>query len=521
MAEQGRLPEMPESMAPPAESAPLEIRGERKLIPINRQQTMLAMIDVEELIGPDHKARAIWELTGRLKLEEWEEGIRTSQGEVGRAAWDPRLLISVWVYGYSEKITSARELERVMEHEPGLQWLTGLKSINHHTLSDFRVSRQKQMDKLFVDLLTVMQEAKLLNLDLVMHDGTKIRAQAGADSFRREETVRERLEQTRALVQTDPREPAGRSRREAAQQRTRREMEQRLSQAAEELEKIRGGRDENEKRPARVSVSEPEARRMKHGDNAIAPSYNLQLSTDAAHGVIVGVDLNQHSDDSHGLKPAMDEVKKNLGRDPQCVVADGGYTNRQTIEEMEERKLEFIGSPCDPRERSEAAMKSVGIDPRYAPHFFIFQEESDTLLCPEGKTLKYVRQSRKRDQRYRQYQAEGSACASCVRQKQCCPRSPWKGRTVSRREQEHEVVVKFREKMNTEAAQQIYRKRGAVAEFPFAWIKERFGLRKFRVRGLAKARMEAKWACLVHNAMIWIRLCWPTRKTNPAIIVAA
>ena len=325
-------------MATPAESAPAEIRGERKLIPIDRRQTMLAMIDVEELIGPDHKARAIWELTGRLKLGEWEEGIRTCQGEAGRAAWDPRLLISVWVYGYSEKITSARELERVMEHEPGLQWLTGLHSINHHTLSDFRVSRRKQLDKLFVDLLTVMQEAKLLNLNLVMHDGSKIRAQAGADSFRREETVRERLEQTRALVETDPREPAGRSRREAAQQRARREMEQRLSQAAEELEKIREGRDENEKRQARVSVSEPEARRMKHGDNAFAPSYNLQVSTDSVHGVIVGVDLNQHSDDSHGLKPAMDEVKKNLGRDPQCVVADGGYTNRQTIEEMEERE---------------------------------------------------------------------------------------------------------------------------------------------------------------------------------------
>jgi hypothetical protein len=247
---------------------------------------------------------------------------------------------------------------------------------------------------------------------------------------------------------------------------------------------------------------------MKHGDNAIAPSYNVQVTTDAKQGLIVGVALTQHAEDSAELVPAMNEVNKNLGRDPQQVVADGGFTNRQTIEKMEERNIDFIGSLPDPRERSEAAVKSAGIDPQYAPHFFILQPETNTMKCPAGKQLAYLGQSRKRGNHYRQYRAQGSDCQACAYQALCCPRSPWKGRTVSRLESEHAPVARFRAKMASEEARQIYRQRGQVAEFPFACIKEKFGLRKFRVFGMAKARTEAMWACLAHNAMIWQRLVW-------------
>ena len=151
-------------------------------------------------------------------------------------------------------------------------------------------------------------------------------------------------------------------------------------------------------------------------------------------------------------------------------------------------------------------MKSVGIDPQYAPHFFILQPDTDTLCCPAGKRLKYVRQSRKGDRLYRQYQADGVDCSRCAHQPRCCPKSPSQGRTVSRLAQEPEVMTRFRGKMASEEAQNIYKQRGAVAEFPFAVLKERFGLRKFRVFGMVKARTEVMWACLAHNLMIWKRV---------------
>ena len=62
--------------------------------------------------------------------------------------------------------------------------------------------------------------------------------------------------------------------------------------------------------------------------------------------------------------------------------------------------------------------------------------------------------------------------------------------------------------METAEAQQIYKQRAEVAEFPNAWIKEKFGLRRFRVRGLVKVKCEVLWAALTYNIQQWIRICW-------------
>jgi hypothetical protein len=244
---------------------------------------------------------------------------------------------------------------------------------------------------------------------------------------------------------------------------------------------------------------------MKHGDHAIAPSYNTQISTDADSGVIVGVHVSQSCDDSHELKPAMEEIGNNLGRMPEQVVADGGFTNRESIQMMAEKGIDFYGSLPDPKERSEAAMKSHGIDPKFAPHFFILQPETRTARCPAGREMKYLRRNKKRGDVYESYRASGADCMACAFQKQCCPLNAAKGRTVSFRGQEREQVAEFRKKMASEQGQRIYKRRGAAAEFPFAWIKERMKLRKFRLFGIGKASMEALWASLAYNVTIWIR----------------
>jgi hypothetical protein len=73
------------------------------------------------------------------------------------------------------------------------------------------------------------------------------------------------------------------------------------------------------------------------------------------------------------------------------------------------------------------------------------------------------------------------------------------------------MIAAYLAKMQTEAAQQIYRLRGAVAEFPNAWLKTKIGLRQFCLRGLKKVRCEALWACLTYNIQQWVRLRWKAR----------
>ena len=149
---------------------------EPRLQRVNRKQMLLRAVNVEQLIPDDHPARAIWELVGRLDRSPFHHEIEAVEGVAGRPALDPQLLISLWIYAYSEGVSSAREIARLCEFDPFYQWLTGLEAINHHTLSDFRVDHQGALDELFTQVLGLLSAEGLIALQRVMHDGTKVKA---------------------------------------------------------------------------------------------------------------------------------------------------------------------------------------------------------------------------------------------------------------------------------------------------------------------------------------------------------
>lgn len=167
---------------------------------VNRQEMSWRAVDVEKLIGEDHPARAIWALVGRLDLRHFYQGIDSSAEEGGRPAFAPQLLISLWVYAYSQGIGSAREVARRCEYDPAFQWLTGLDEVNYHTLADFRVEKQKELDELFTQVLAALSQEGLITLEQVMQDGTKIKALASTRSYQQEAAIREHLERARQRV---------------------------------------------------------------------------------------------------------------------------------------------------------------------------------------------------------------------------------------------------------------------------------------------------------------------------------
>jgi len=488
------------------------VQGVPRLKAVDRSQLMLRPVDVEQLIEEDHPARAIWAFTGRMDWSRFLASIQAVEGVAGREAWDPRLLASLWIYAYSRGIGSAREVARRCGYDPGFQWLTGLQEVNYHTLADFRVGYQRELDELFAQALGLLSAEGLITLERVMHDGTKIKACAGADSFRREERIRAHLEAARGQVATmgDPRaEPSARQR--AARQRAQRERTQRLEQALEELEKIREAKAGSEaKAQSRVSQSDPEARVMKQGDGGFAPSYNAQISTDAAHGLIVGVGVTQCGSDYGELVGAVERVEQSTGQKPKQVVADGGFTSRENVVSLDEKGIEMIGSLAEHNEQSAGQLQRRGVAEAFYPQAFAYDEEQDIYRCPGGAVLRHDGQERAAGIVHHLYRASAATCAACAFKTQCCPQNESKGRRISRAV-EAPVVQAFKAKMQTEAAKAIYRLRGAVAEFPNAWLKAKIGLRQFRVRGLRKVGMEALWACLTYNIQQWIRLSWRTQ----------
>jgi len=494
-------PQLPVTSTAPASSPRVKA--------VNRNQMIFQTVDVEKLIEEHHPARSIWAFVGQLDLSRFYAAIAATEGQAGRTAWDPRVLISLWIYAYSVGIGSAREIGRRCCFDPAFQWLSGMERINYHTLSDFRVGYTEGLQELFVQVLGVLSAEGLVSLERVMHDGTKIKACAGADSFRREQRVRAHLEAAREQIQAldDPQahEP---SRSEAARQRVLKEREQRLEQALQELSKIQEAKSGAQaQEAARVSTSDPEARIMKQSDGGYAPSYNVQLSTEASHKIIVAAEVSQSSSDYGELIPAVERIQENLGQKPRQMVADGGFTSRDNIVQMEAKGVDFIGSLGEGRTpQSLGQMKRRGVDPAFYPAAFVYDALGDTYRCPAGKILRHSGQEQRPGVVQHHYRAEEKVCAACPFKAQCSPQNDRKGRSIARPVQAPSVQA-FAEKMQTEEAQKIYRQRGPIAEFPNAWIKAKLGLRQFRLRTMVKVRMEVLWACLTYNIQQWIRAC--------------
>jgi transposase len=492
-----------------SETGAAQEAGKPRFQLIDREQLFWRKVDVERLIGEDHPARAIWEFVGELDLSRYIEAIRAVEGVAGRPALPPQLLISLWVYAYSQGVGSARALEQLCEWEPAYQWLTGAVVVNAHTLSDFRVQHDAALKGLFVQILALLSADGLITLERVMQDGTKIRASAAADSFRKKERLEQALKQAAEQVEAvdEMAEEESSRRRAKARQRAQRERQERLRSALKEFEKLEAEGAIKDKGKMRVSLTDPEARVMKQPDGGFAPSYNVQLNTDAANGVIVALGVVQAGNDFEQLSAGVDRVEHNLGQSPDQVVADGGYVSRDNIVEMAGRGVEFIGPACDEVGKGKSSYEGRGVSPEYHGSQFLYDAATDSFRCPQGKILSYEGKDQRQLQVSYRYRAKRADCQACPVRGQCCPGNQVTGRSIQRTEELAEVT-EFRRKMHTEQAQQIYRQRAQVAETPNLWIKAKFGLRQFSVRGLKKVGMEALWACLTYNIGLWIRLRW-------------
>jgi transposase len=467
---------------------------------INREQMCWRAVDVERLIEEEHPARAIWDLIGRLDLSRYYARIQCSEDEGGRPAIEPRLLISLWIYGYSLGIGSARELARRCQWDPAFQWLTGCDEVNYHTLSSFRVEQREELDDLFTQVLGLMSAEGLITLEQVVQDGTKIKAQASSTSFQGEARMQEHLERARQRVREmgEPDQEAGASRVEQARWRAGRERQERLERGLEELQKRAASKPGEP--TLRVSVTDPDARKMKQPDGGFAPSYNVQICADAAQSVIVDVQVTQAGNDSAQLLPGLERIEARMGRKPLQMMADGDYTNRRSIEAMAEVGVDYLGSLRPSSEQRD--MTGTG---RLTTEVFLYDAQQDHYVCPQGMLLRYRGVKKKPSGVFRRYQAAAADCQSCPLKPQCCPGNQKHGRGLLRGE-ESAALNAFRQKMATREAQQQYRARGRVIEFCHAWIKSKLGLRQFHLRGRIKAQIEALWACLTYNLQQWIRL---------------
>jgi transposase len=487
---------------------------------VERNQLLLRPVDVEKLVGEEHAVRAIWELMGKLDVEPFYADVGALEGEAGRPVWDPKVLISLWIYAYKDGVSSAREIARLCEYHPAYQWLTGMEVVNYHTLADFRIQHQQALDRLFIEVLGVLSHQGLITLKRVMHDGTKIKASAADKSFRRQATLESHLKEAQKQVEAmgDPHSEQLSQGVAQARKRALREKQERLEQALKELEELKRTRAKElakeeakgKKKELRASTTDPQARNMIQAKGAFGPAYNIQISTDAKAKVIVGVGVSQSSSDAGELAAAVERIETNLGEKPEQMVVDAAYPTHPTIEGMADKGIDLIGPLREARKAPWDPLKRHGVSKEFYPEAFSYDASTDRYRCPGEKLLSFETEQRKPGWVSRRYRARLADCRSCRFQAQCCPNTK-KGRSLVRMEKTAQLVA-FEAKMQTEQAQLIYKERAGVAEFPNAWIKEKMGLRQFRLRGVVKVGLEALWACLTYNICQWIRLYWKPRR---------
>ena len=435
-------------LPPPAkEQEPTALPAPRVERP-NRAQLELRSIDLDGLLPADHRARLVWDFVEGLDLAPLYDAIRAVEGGAGRPAIDPAILTALWLYATLDGVGSARALDRLCEQHDAYRWLAGGVSVNYHTLPEFRVAHADLLDTLLTRSVATLMAEGLVTLTRVAQDGVRVRASAGAGSFRRRERLQQFLleaaDQVRALRRELDQDPAATSRRQAAARtRAAQERQARVQKALEQLAVIEAQHDRAQdsaahRRTARASTTDPEARVMKMADGGFRPAFNPQFAADTSSQIIVGVDVTNLGSDLAHLPPMVDQLRRRYGRPPAEVLADGNFAGHEALDKL-------------------AAAGCVVYVPVPQPRK---SNKNPQPLPPD-------------------------------------PHAP--------RPKDSPAVGAWRQRMGTATAQRIYKLRAATAECINAIARNR-GLQQFRVRGLERVRAVVLWFALAHNLLRAVEL---------------
>jgi transposase len=391
----------------------------------------LRTVDLESLLPPDHAARAVWEFVESLDLGPLYAKVQSVEGGAGRPAIDPRIYMALWLYATIEGVGSARALERLTRQHDAYRWILGGVSVNHHSLSDFRVQHGEFLDQVLTQSVAVLMEQELVTLNRVSQDGIRVRANAGAASFRRrpslERCLQEAEEQVKRLRAELEKEPEATTRRQlAARQRAAEDRQRRVKAALEQLPDVAAKKPSAEKDKARVSTTDADARVMKMGDGGFRPAYNGQFAVDTETQIVVGVEVSTSGSDQGQLVPMLEQLEERYEVIPAESLVDGGFAGLKDIEKASEMGAEVYAPVAKPK------------DPTRDPY----------VPLPTD--------------------------------------SP--------------AVAKWRQRMGTPEAKEIYKQRASTVECVNALARNR-GLQRLLVRGLTKARAVFLWFAIAHNMM--------------------
>jgi transposase len=311
-------------------------RGKPRILEPDHQQISIRFDDPDRTLAEDHLARVLFLILGRLDLSGFVRQAKSVEGHAGRPLLSVQMKLALWLYGISRGIGSAREIERLTRSDDAFAWLTRGLSVSHDTLSEFRIGHGPALRQLMVDVLASLQRMGLLDLSMVGQDGTRVRASASAPSFRRQASLQEcraqaELHLKAVLASADEADSIGhQALREAKARETLARVDAAIA-TVQELQQQRG----YEKKEARASTTDADARVMKMPDGGFRPGYNFQFATAGSEfggpRTIVGVNVTNVGSDMGSVAPMIRQVAQNTGRFPMVWLADANHARHACL----------------------------------------------------------------------------------------------------------------------------------------------------------------------------------------------
>jgi transposase len=423
---------------------------------------------VDAFVPADSPTRILSEIIDRLDCRALYQ--RYAGG--GAPAYDPKMMLKVLVFGYSQGIRSSRKLARALEHDLRFMFLSGMSRPDFHTLCRFRKENQGFLQDLFCQTVSLARSCGLVLLEHVAVDGTKLEANAARRNVvdreemvrqlkRVEEAVARILEEADAADEAEDAELKGARGDEVPEELKDLEArKERLDEALRELQE--SGRKT-------LVTTDRESRLMKtHGGYRAA--YNAQAAVDKEHQIIVAAEVTQQEGDTSQLEPMLDQVEANCEALPQTTSADSGYWSQQSLDYVKRRQTDaYIPAPSKTRSQ------------RHALDGWVYDPQRDVFRSEAGREMGFSRERIKDGRRYRVYRTRSQGL-----------KEVWV-------RQEDAWVLALRSKLATPEGKAVYRLRQQTVEPVFGRMKEVLGLRRLLLRGLKGARIEYLLACSAHN----------------------
>jgi len=394
----------------------------------DRNQIALLPECLDDYISEDNPVRAVDAFVEELDLKQLGFA-GADPAMTGRPAYHPAVLLKIYIYGYLNRITSSRRLEREAQRNVELMWLTDRLAPDFKTIADFRHDNSKGIGNVCCRFVRLCPDLRLFTQAIVAIDSSKFKAVNSRDrNFtpgkidRRQEQIEQSIQRyLKALETADRTQPA------EVEAKTER-LREKIATLREQVRRMDTVREELKQQPdGQISLTDSDSRSMiSQAKGSGMVGYNVQAVVDARHHLIVTHEVTNVGNDRAQLTKMGTAAKAAMGKQRLQALADRGYFSGPEIKACTEANI----TPMVPKPMTSNA----GAEGRFSKADFIYIAKDDEYQCPAGERA--IRRFTTVEHGMTIHKYWSSACPRCPLQGQCTTSS---NRRITR--WEHEAVL--------------------------------------------------------------------------------